>query len=99
MAKSRIRGESPAAQPLSSHLTCDIRACPLRSPRIPASDETRREQANTYVGFDDRTLGASSGLVPNSIALKPLISSEISTEKYITWISIETSNMLTEKAA
>lgn len=39
VAKSRIRGKSPAAQPLSSHLICGIRAHFLRTSRVPAGDE------------------------------------------------------------
>lgn len=39
VAKSRIRGECPAAQPLSSHLICGIRARLLRAMQIPAGNE------------------------------------------------------------
>src|SRR6516162_5897649 len=38
-AKSRARGASPAAQPSLSHLICGVCARPLRTARIPTSDE------------------------------------------------------------
>src|ERR1700677_4805613 len=41
VAKSRVRGASPAAQPSSSYLGCGARAHPLGTTRIPTGDEAR----------------------------------------------------------